>query len=85
MTVLGIWYVLAGVALLAPRLPLLKEWAYAGLFFNYSGALASHPAVGDGVATAAGPLFFLALVIASWSLRPAARRFNRGKQRIGGI
>jgi hypothetical protein len=31
MTILGVRYVLAGIALLAPRSPRLKEWAYVGL------------------------------------------------------
>ena len=42
MTILGACYVLAGLVLLAPRLPLIKEWAYAGLIFIYTGATASH-------------------------------------------
>jgi putative NADH-flavin reductase/uncharacterized membrane protein YphA (DoxX/SURF4 family) len=74
MSIIGVWYVLAGVALLAPRFPRLKEWAYAGLVFNYTGAIASHVAVGDGPTTLVGPLFLLALVAASWWLRPSARR-----------
>ena len=74
MTILGIWYVLAGLALLAPRFPRLKEWAYAGLLFNYSGALASHASVGDGPQTFIGPIIFKALVCASWALRPESRR-----------
>src|SRR5262252_10442553 len=47
MTIHTIWYILAGVALLVPRFPRLKEWAYAGLFFIYTGAFMSHLAVGD--------------------------------------
>jgi len=31
--ILGIWKLLGVTALLVPRLPLLKEWAYAGFFF----------------------------------------------------
>jgi DoxX-like family len=46
MTIIGVCYMLAGVSLLAPRFPRLKEWAYAGLVFNYTGAAASHLAVG---------------------------------------
>ncbi len=48
MSILGVWYVSAGVVLLAPRLPRLKEWAYAGLVINYTGAAASHIWNGDG-------------------------------------
>src|SRR5215467_670000 len=48
LVILGLWKVLGAAALLVPRFPRLKEWAYAGTFFNYTGALASHLAVGDG-------------------------------------
>ena len=47
LTILGIWKILGVVALLAPRKPLVKEWAYAGFFFTMSGAIFSHIAVGD--------------------------------------
>lgn len=74
MTILGIWYFFAGLALLAPRFPRLKEWAYAGLIFNYTGAATSHLAVGDGVGSLMGPIIFACLVLASWALRPSDRR-----------
>jgi hypothetical protein len=74
MTIIGFWYVLGGVAILAPRLPRLKEWAYAGLIFVYSGAVASRLAVGDPPVTLVGPIIFTALVAASSALRPSARR-----------
>jgi uncharacterized membrane protein YphA (DoxX/SURF4 family) len=87
MSILGVWYVSAGLVLLAPRLPRLKEWAYAGLVFNYTGAAASHIWVGDGAERLIGPAVFLALTVASWALRPPARRdfdlparaFGRGR------
>jgi hypothetical protein len=74
MTLLGVCYLSAGVVLLAPRLPRLKEWAYAGLIFIYTGAIASHIWVGDGVKSLAGPLLLVALAAVSWGLRPTARR-----------
>jgi hypothetical protein len=71
---------LAGAAVvLAPRFPRLKEWAYAGFFFNYYGATASHLLAGDGPSRWAGPLPFLAFTLASWALRPADRRVQRAK------
>jgi uncharacterized membrane protein YphA (DoxX/SURF4 family) len=87
MSILGVWYVSAGVVLLAPRLPRLKEWAYAGLVFNYTGAAASHMWVGDGAGKLVAPVAFLGLTAASWALRPPARRdfdlparaFGRGR------
>ena len=51
MTILGPSYVLAGLTLLAPGVPRLKEWAYAGLVFNYTGAALSHLAARDGSET----------------------------------
>ena len=47
LTILGVWKILGVIAILVPRFPLLKEWAYAGFFFAMTGALASHLAIGD--------------------------------------
>jgi hypothetical protein len=77
MTILGVCYVSAGVVLLAPRLPLVKEWAYAGLMFIYAGATASHIWVGDNAKTLVGPLLLAGLTVASWALRPQRRRMSR--------
>ena len=74
MTIIGVWYVLAGLALLVPKFPRLKEWAYAGLIFNYTGAAASHMAVGDRAVMLVGPIVFACLVVASWALRPSGLR-----------
>jgi uncharacterized membrane protein YphA (DoxX/SURF4 family) len=74
MTILGVCYISAGVALLAPRLPRLKEWAYAGLMFTYVGAIASHIWVGDDVKSLIGPVILAGLAVASWAVRPNARR-----------
>jgi DoxX-like family len=74
MSILGVWYFFAGIALLVPRFPLVKEWAYAGLMFNYTGAAVSHLVVGDGAGALAGPIFFGALVVISWAHRPPSRR-----------
>jgi uncharacterized membrane protein YphA (DoxX/SURF4 family) len=73
MTILGVWKVLGGLAILAPRLPRLKEWAYAGMAFDLTGAAASHASSGDPVSKIAIPLVLLALVVASWALRPDDR------------
>jgi uncharacterized membrane protein YphA (DoxX/SURF4 family) len=76
MTILGVCYVSAGVVLLAPRFPRLKEWAYAGLTFIYTGAIASHIWVGDDAKSLMGPLLFVGLAVASWTLRPQPRRYS---------
>jgi DoxX-like family len=76
LVILGVWRVPGALALLAPRFPRLKEWAYAGAFFNYTGAAASHLLVGDH-GQWLGPLIFSVLTLASWALRPASRRLPK--------
>ena len=71
---LGTWKVLAAAALLVPRRPLLKEWAYAGAFFTYTGAMISHLATGYGLPEVAVLGVMTALTVTSWALRPATRR-----------
>ena len=74
LTILGIWKLLGVLAVLIPKFPLLKEWAYAGFFFAMSGAILSHVATGDALSTMAPPLLLLALTLLSWYFRPAERR-----------
>jgi hypothetical protein len=78
LTILGVWKWLGALAIVAPGLPLLKEWAYAGFFFDLTGAAASHAFAGDGLGAILPPLFFLGLVMASWALRPPSRRLVSG-------
>lgn len=74
--ILGIWKILGGLTVLAPRFPMLKEWAYAGMFFDLTGAASSHAAVGDPAVKVATPLIIVCIVIASWALRPASRKLQ---------
>jgi len=71
LLILGAWKVLGALAIVAPRLPRLKEWAYAGIAFDLTGAALSHAAVGDAAAKVLVPLVLLGLAVASWALRPA--------------
>jgi uncharacterized membrane protein YphA (DoxX/SURF4 family) len=71
---IGTWKVLGSIALLAPRFPRLKEWAYAGVFFDLTGAAISHAASGDLAPRVLVPLVMTALAVASWSLRPQSRK-----------
>jgi hypothetical protein len=76
LVLLGSWKMLGAVALLIPRRALLKEWAYAGAFFTYTGAIASHLTTGYD----RGEVVLLAgltiLTVLSWALRPASRRLR---------
>jgi len=77
--ILGFWKVLGAIAILAPRFPLLKEWAYAGIFFDLTGAAASCAAVGGYGAYAfhvIAPLIITGFTVASWALRPESRRMG---------
>jgi hypothetical protein len=74
LTLLGIWKVLGVVAILVPKFPLVKEWAYAGFFFAMSGAVFSHAAHGDGGKEFFGPVLLLVLTVVSWYFRPDDRR-----------
>src|SRR5258705_3170257 len=75
LVIIGVWKVPGAVALLVPRFPRLTEWAYAGAFFTYTGAAASHLAVRDGVTVWWGLVVFAAIEAVSWLLRPSARPF----------
>jgi hypothetical protein len=77
--ILGFWKALGAIAILAPRFPRLKEWAYAGIFFDLTGAAASCVAV--GVYGAYGfhvlaPLIITGLTVVSWALRPQSRTIS---------
>jgi uncharacterized membrane protein YphA (DoxX/SURF4 family) len=74
LTILGIWKLLGAVAVLAPKFPLVKEWAYAGFFFVTTGAIVSHLISGDPVTAILPALLLLVLTLVSWYFRPAARK-----------
>jgi hypothetical protein len=74
--ILGFWKLVGAIAILAPHFPRLKEWAYAGIFFDLTGAAASCAAVGGYGVYAfhiLAPLFIAGLTVASWALRPQSR------------
>jgi uncharacterized membrane protein len=74
LTILGAWKILGVVAILIPKFPLVKEWAYAGFFFAMSGALFSHMASDSLPQEYFGSALLLVLTITSWYFRPAERK-----------
>src|SRR5690606_28012340 len=76
LTIIGIWKLLGVVAVLVPKFPLVKEWAYAGFFFLMTGAIFTHFAVGDEAVEYFGPALLLVLTIVSWFYRPAGRKIS---------
>lgn len=74
LTILAIWKLLGVVAVLIPKFPLLKEWAYAGFFFIMTGAIFSHVATGSAAVEMLPSLLLLTLTVVSWYFRPAERK-----------
>ena len=76
LTIIGVWKILGVIALLLPKTPLVKEWAYAGFFFIMTGAIFSHIASGDPVKEIFPSLLLLVLTLVSWYFRPSDRKLN---------
>ena len=74
LTILGVCKILGVVALLIPKFPLLKEWAYAGFFFVMSGAVISHCVMGDPVKEIFPSMLLIILISVSWYFRPMDRK-----------
>lgn len=74
LKILGVWKILGVIAVLVPRFPLVKEWAYAGFFFMMSGAFCSHLIAGDAMKDIFPSLLLLVLTVVSWYFRPADRK-----------
>jgi DoxX-like family len=80
LTILGTWKLLGVIAVLIPKFPLLKEWAYAGFFFAMSGAVFSHLASGSGAMDYFGPVLLIVLTVTSWYFRPEDRKVISANQ-----
>ncbi len=73
---LGVWQVLGGLVVLLPKLPRLKEWAYADILINLVAAAHHHYMAGDDVTKIAIPLVVLSIAVVSCGLRPPSRRLQ---------
>jgi len=74
ISLIGVWKVLGVIAILVPKFPLLKEWAYAGIFFAMTGAVISHIASNDIHPQIIAPFLLAIFAVLSWYLRPAGRK-----------
>lgn len=74
LPLLGVCKILALIAIFVPRYPLVKEWAYAGLFFMMMGAVYSHIAHDDPATEIFGPGLLLVLTVVSWYFRPGEKK-----------
>jgi hypothetical protein len=73
LRIIGFWKLLGGIVLLIPSYPRLKEWAYAGIFFELSGAAASWLVFEHNMGEAVAPAILAFLALVSWALRPQDR------------
>jgi len=73
ISLIGVWKMLGIIAILIPGFKLLKEWAYAGIFFVMSGAVISHIASSDVSVQIIAPFVLAIFTVLSWYLRPADR------------
>lgn len=78
ISLIGIWKVLGIVAIVIPKFKLLKEWAYAGIFFVMSGAVISHIASDDVSVQIIAPFLLTIFTVLSWYLRPDDRKIAFG-------
>ena len=69
---LGIAKLAGAVVLLLPRLPTLKEWAYAGFTITWIAATVAHYLAADGIFLL--PVALLGILGLSYVTRPANRR-----------
>src|SRR5271165_5170466 len=76
VVLLGVWKVLGALTLLAPNLRLVKEWAYAGIFIDLSGAAVASAANAGGAFHVIAPIVLIGFLAASWALRPESRRLS---------
>lgn len=76
ISIIGIWKMLGIIAILLPKFKLLKEWAYAGIFFTMTGAVISHIASHDASVQIIAPIVLAVFTVLSWYLRPADRKIS---------
>jgi uncharacterized membrane protein YphA (DoxX/SURF4 family) len=75
VVLVGVWKILGSLAIVWPRFALLKEWAYAGIFFDLTGAAVANAATHEVWWHVASPLVIIGVLYGSWALRPESRRF----------
>jgi hypothetical protein len=73
--ILGFAKLSGAIVLVAPGLPTLKEWAYAGFTFAWIAAAVAHYLAGEG-AVSLGPVLFLVLLAISYVTRPESRQWR---------
>jgi uncharacterized membrane protein YphA (DoxX/SURF4 family) len=76
LTILGTWKILGAITILIPDFKRIKEWAYAGMIFDLTGAAVSRFSSGDEISMWLIPLLIVCVAITSWALRPRKRKLE---------
>lgn len=82
LSILGVAKLLGVIAILLPKFPVLKEWAYAGFIFMMSGAIISHIVSMDAVTDILPAFLLLVLTVISWFCRPDSRKVTTKAESI---
>ena len=69
LKIIGVWKILGAIAVVIPKIPRIKEWVYAGMIFDLTGAAFSRWAIGDPVPQIFIPLCLATLVTVNYLLR----------------
>jgi uncharacterized membrane protein YphA (DoxX/SURF4 family) len=73
LKILGTWKIIAAVTIILPGIRRIKEWAYAGMMLDLTGAALSRYFMSDSLQLIIVPLTIAVLVIISWSFRQKVR------------
>jgi len=75
-SLLGTWKILGAIAIVVPGFRRLKEWAYAGMFFDLTAASYSRISSGGSITEIVIPLLICTMAMVSWASRPTDRKLN---------
>ena len=82
LIVIGIGKILAAIALLQNRFRTIKEWAYAGLTFNFIGAFAARLDANDSVGLIISPLLFMTGLFITYFLWKKVQQLSPYNMRV---
>lgn len=76
LNILGTWKILAAITIVIPSIPRLKEWTYAGMIFDLSGAAFSRYAIGDHASMVIIPLAIASLVVINYLISDLLKKYQ---------
>jgi len=80
LKIIGTWKILAAIVIVIPNFQRIKEWAYAGMMLDLTGAALSRHFVGDAWPMVVIPLGISILVTVNYIIRHALQIRIANKQ-----